>query len=186
MNEQEAIQLVSDRMSEPVSVVGSILKRLEDGYGFIERLCDASSLEKRNQALEDCIPEVRAFLPLGKRAAAADSGVSRPPPRRRAEAIEEQVKFQPDEEQYALGLNEWFVKHAATLPEVCSFREKVLGGSPITTEELRDLASCFQQPVRVHGKGWRPGPLSGMTLEEAISRCREQYGQPVERLLTED
>lgn len=181
MDEREAIALVSEPVGEPVSIVEPILRGLEDAYGFIERLCEAQSAAEVNQVITDCRPEVRKLIAAMRNAKAADLGSSRRAPPSRARTADEQVSFEDDDLLCAQALNEWFVRHASMLPQVRSFREKVLGGSPTSTHELLEGARLATE--RFPGDS-RPG-LSGKEREEVIGRFMAEHPTPVERLLTE-
>ena len=90
------------------------------------------------------------------------------------QVIEEIPEFESDDLERALALNEWFAKDAAANPEVCSFRQKVLGGSSI---DYRELESYFER---------RTSDMTGTEKEEALGRFRSQYPKPNDVTLTDE
>jgi len=87
---------------------------------------------------------------------------------------EEEVPFSEDEVLYIRALSEWSAAHASGLLEVRTLRETVLGGSPVSTEEL--LIGIDDSVTH----------LSSKEREAVIAKYIGDHPVPIERTLTKE
>jgi hypothetical protein len=83
--------------------------------------------------------------------------------------IDEPIEYDAEDKQYVLAFAEWFAAHANESSVVKSFREMVLGGSIVTTEDIRSAA-------RIHN----------LSFDAQRALCAEQGMLSLEKTLTDD